>query len=169
MRKKVVALAVVALVYTASVPVVYAQRGMGDQTGVARQAVTPKLISLSGDIVAVLTQPCEKTAGVGRVGTHILLRTEDGKELNVHLGWAIAVEEIAKQLTLGEQVTVTAFRTEKMPVGHYVAKSLTSDGKTVQLRDDNLRPTWAGVGRGYRAWQGGYGRGWRGGRGAWRR
>jgi hypothetical protein len=92
----------------------------------------------------------------------MILQTKKQEEVNVHLGLAVAVEDIAKQLNVGKKAKVTAFRTEKMPEAHYVAQALKFDGKTVELRDENLRPFWAGGG------QGGYGRGWGRGWGAGR-
>lgn len=163
MRSKAVSLAVVTLCWCVTVPVAYAQRGMGDPTGVAQQATKPELVSLTGKIVSVETGPCEKTTGRGRAGTHMILQTKKQKEVNVHLGLAIAVEDIAKQLNVGKKVKVTAFRTEKMPEAHYVAQALKFDGKTVELRDENLRPFWAGGGQ--RGYGRGWGRGWGAGRG----
>jgi hypothetical protein len=146
MRSTLASLVVVVLLAGALTPLAYGQKGMGDPTGVARQIPKPELVTFSGEIVAVETKPCEKTTGHGLVGTHILLKTEKGENLNVHLGWADAVAETAKQLAAGKKVEVTAFRTDKMPEGHHVAQTLKFDGKTVQLRDENLRPVWAGSG-----------------------
>ena len=150
MKSKITLLAAIALLSSTLAPLAYAQKGMGEPTGVARRAVKPELTSFAGNIVAVVTEPCEKTTGRGVVGTHVLLRTKKGRQRNVHLGWSVAVEDIASRLTVGKKVGVTAFRTEKMPEGHYVAQSLEFDGNTVQLRDENLRPFWAGRGRGPR-------------------
>lgn len=167
MRGSFVFLAGVTLLAGVLSPSAYAQKGMGDATGVAQQPTKPGLVTFSGEVVAVETKPCEKTTGYGLVGTHILLKTEKVAPLNIHLGWAKAVEETAKQLPVGKKVTVVAFRTDKMPEGQYVAKSLTYDDKTVQLRDENLRPVWAGAGNGQRGSQqpAGRGHGWGRGRG----
>ena len=166
----------------------YAQKGVGDRTGVARQSVRPEIVTLSGKLVEIDTGPCEMTTGPSTIGTHVILKTKGGK-LNVHLGPAAAVADTVKQLPVGQQVTVAAFRTEKMKANHYVARSLTFGKTTVELRDQTLRPVWAagrGGGRGMGAGQGqggqrgmgagqGQGRGagsggrryrWRGGRGA---
>jgi len=179
-RIKALTLTAAALLWAALPAFVYAQRGMGDPTGVARQGIVPKPVNISGKLVAVQTNPCEKTTGRALVGTHLDLKTATGKEFNVHLGPATVLEPIVKQLVVGQQIDVVAFRTEKIPKGQYVAKSLTFAGKTVQLRDDNLRPAWAG---GRSAWYGprgganygmgrgpgrGRGRGWGRGRGSGR-
>ncbi|MGQ9576765.1 MAG: hypothetical protein ACUVUC_15770, partial [Thermoguttaceae bacterium] len=132
-----------------------AQKGMGDLTGVARQAVGPELVTLSGKLLEIKTGPCENTTGRSPIGTHILLESRDGQRLNVHLGPAAAVADIVAGLKPGQQVTAKAFRTEKMPEGHYVAQSLTVGSSTVLLRDESLRPAWAGGRPG-----GGFGRVW---------
>jgi len=159
---------------------IYAQKGMGDRSGVARLAVKPEVVSLSGTVLEVETGPCEKTTGRSTLGTHFLLETPDGESLNIHLGPAVDVKFVAKALAVGSTVSVEAFRTAKMPENHYTAQSVTSGDRTLVLRDENLRPVWAGrdavgarsrpqrssefdrsYGRGY----GGYGRGWGYGRG----
>jgi hypothetical protein len=133
----------------------FAQKGMGDQTGVARQAVKPEVVSLSGKITEVESGPCKATTGRSTVGTHVLLKAKGGKELNIHLGPQAEVADVAERLKVGERLAVKAFRTEKMPEGHYVAQVLKLGDETVELRDAALRPVWAGgqaMGRG----RGGY-------------
>ncbi len=169
MRRKVVAFVVAALAATVLSQAAYAQKGMGDDVGVARQAVKPELVTLSGTVLSVETKVCEKTTGRGLLGTHVSIKTEKGNTLIVDLGWADAeaVKSVAEKLTVGKAVSVVAFQTEKMPKDRYVAKSLTIDGKTTDLRDEYLRPVWAGAGGKMQQPLGrGLGRGW--GRG-WRR
>ena len=137
--------------------VAFAQRGVGDPEGVARQAVRPEVVSLAGKVVKVETGPCQMTTGRSPLGTHFLLQTAEGKTLNIHLGPAAAVEFVAKDLSRDKPVKVEAFRTEQMKEGHYVACKLMYGEQTVTLRDETLQPVWA-MGRG----QGG-GRGWYGG------
>ncbi len=64
----------------------FAQKGMGEPTGVGRQAVKPDGVSLSGKLTAIKTGPCKKTRGRALLGTRILIEPEQGKQLNVHLG-----------------------------------------------------------------------------------
>lgn len=151
-----------------------AQRGMGDPEGIVRQGVRPEVSTLSGKLIEVRTGTCESTTGRFPIGTHLILETPQGDKLNIHLGPAPMLAETVNQLSAGQPLTVTAFRTEKMPEKHYVAQTLTFGDTTVRLRDENLRPVWAG-GRGAGAgrgpgmgpgWGRGYGRG-AGGRGAW--
>ncbi|MBN1854845.1 MAG: hypothetical protein JW829_19080 [Pirellulales bacterium] len=180
-RTRMVVMAVAALLCAWWASPAHAQRGMGDSVGMAKRQVLPELVNLSGTLTAIETQPCKGGTGSGVVGTHIVLKTDKGMLLTIDLGWAKAVEPIVKQLAIDKTVEVAAFRTDKMPKGRYVAKSLTLDGKAVQLRDDNLRPFWAGRVMGWysseensvdpdgpglghgRGW--GRGRGWGGGRG----
>jgi hypothetical protein len=141
-------------------------------------------VSLSGKLKAIETGPCEMTTGRAYLGTHILLETPKGKELNIHLGPAPALDEIVDQLPEGKKVSVKCFRTERMPKDHYVAQSVAFGDTSLQIRDEDLRPFWAGgsggafgararqwgsgKGPGY-GWQlhSGYGRGrrWRRGQG----
>lgn len=190
MKRELTFLAAGALLWGVVTPCVYAQRGMGDSTGVARQAVKPEVVTLSGSVLKVTTEPCKMTTGPAYLGTHFLLTTPQGEDLNIHLGPADAVAYVAEQLRVGENVNVDAFRTAKMPENHYVAQSVALDGTAIQLRDEGLRPLWArsssvlrgrggpqwvprwGQGRGWGpGWKRGpgYGRGWGRGRGMGRR
>jgi hypothetical protein len=126
-----------------------AQKGIGDSEGVARQTTKPKLITLEARVLEVKTGPCETATGKSPVGTHVFIRSGK-KKLNVHLGPADAMESVAKELSRGKEVKVEAFRTKAMDKGHYVARSITFDGRKVQLRDETLRPVWAGPGGGWR-------------------
>ena len=186
MKRKLTFLAAGALLWGVVAPFAYAQRGMGEPAGVARRAVKPEVVALSGKVLKVQTEPCKMTTGPADLGTHFLLKTPKGEKLNIHLGPADAVDYVTKQLRVGEKVTVDAFRTAKMPENHYVAQSVAFDGSTIRLRDESLRPLWArsntalrgcdaaqwvpgrgrdrGWGRGWKRGPG-YGRGW--GRG-WR-
>jgi hypothetical protein len=121
----------------------YAQKGMGEPAGVARQVVKPEVVSLSGKLVEIEAGPCEKTTGWSPIGTHILLETAKGEKLNIHLGPAAAVADILGELHVGQEVTVNAFRTDKMSENHCTAQSLTFGKTTVDLRVASLRPVWA--------------------------
>ena len=152
-------LAVIVL-YVTTAPAIYAQKGIGDQTGVAREAVKPQVSTFSGNLVEIRIGLCEKTTGRSLVGTHLFLETPDGKSLNIHLGPAAAVADIVAKLSVREKhdLTVKAFRTGKMPENNYAAQSITFDANTIVLRDNTLRPVWAGkanVSRGRGASKGG--------------
>ena len=158
----------------AGASIVHAQKGTGAATGVAQQVAKPKVTSISGTIREIETGPCQATTGRASVGTHLVIETAKGEKLNIHLGPTAAVKHIADRLTTGDAVTINVFRTDRMTEGHFVAQSIALGEKSVQLRDGNLRPAWAGSGA---TWWGrggpqpgaGYGRGWgaEGGRGAY--
>lgn len=133
----------------------HAQRGVGESTGVARQAIKPEIVTLSGKLVEIRTGPCEKTTGRSPIGTHIFLETDKGDNLNVHLGPQWAVADTAATLKVGTRLTVKAFRTAKMPEKNYVAQSLAFGETTVDLRDEGLRPVWGGQGARRGRWDGG--------------
>ena len=125
-----------------------AQKGMGEPTGVGRQAVKPPIEAMSGTIKDIKIGPCERTTGRSSEGVHLIVETPDAKTINLHLGPSSALGEELKQLAAGQKITFEAFRTERMPKDAYVAKSLKAGDKTFELRDDRLRPKWAGGGRG---------------------
>jgi hypothetical protein len=128
-------------------PVQAGQKGMGDLTGVAQQAVKPAVVKLSGVIESVETGPCEKRKGRTPIGAHLLLKDATGKTLNIHLGPASRLRVTLNKLSKGQSISVMAFRQDEMPANHYVAQSLILPSETIQLRNESLRPTWAG-GRG---------------------
>lgn len=162
---RVISLSVAAVVFVLGLlSVASAQRGVGDTQGVAQQPTKPKVVSLSGKVLEVKTESCQTTTGRSPLGTHLIMETSKGKKLNIHLGPVNAVGSVAKELSEGQKVKVKAFRTKKMKKGQYVARKLTFGSRTVELRDETLRPAWAG--RGGPGWGRGYGRGAGWGRGA---
>ena len=135
---------------------VVAQRGVGEQTGVARMPTKPEIVTLSGKLTAINVGPCEHTTGRAQVGVHLIVEptaqsiegtaTAKVEPLNIHVGPANVVEEMLTKFPVGTQLTIAAFRTEKMPANQYVAQSLKSDSTTVTLRDsryDRCGPTLA--------------------------
>jgi len=122
----------------------WGQRGIGDNDGVTRQAIETQQTSIQGKIKEIVIEKCENTTGPFDIGMHLLLTTDETKQYNVHLGPAVIVRDLIDQLEVGKSVTVKAYRTEKMPKENFVAIVLKYDGKTVRLRDENLRPVWAG-------------------------
>jgi hypothetical protein len=160
-RTGIAALGAIGLALVAS-PVA-AQRGVGGDEGVDRMRVRPEVVALEGEIVAINVGPCERTTGRARVGVHLLVERaaaveKDASESatapteavlepwNIHIGPQSVVYEMLAKFPLGTQVTVAAFRTDKMPANHYVAQKVASKEATVTLRDETLRPAWAGSG-----------------------
>lgn len=135
---------VVSAVLMATAAKTWGQRGMDDSEGVIRQAVETQRIAIEGTVKEVLIETCENTTGPFETGLYLLLTTGEDKTYNVHLGPAVIVKDMVEPLNAGQSVTVQAFRTEKMPAEHFVAVLLTFNGKTVRLRNESLRPVWAG-------------------------
>ncbi len=127
-----------------------AQKGMGEATGMARQTVKPPIETMSGTIKDIKIGPCERTTGRSLEGAHLIVQATDGKTINLHLGPTGALEDVLDQLSVGQQISFEAFRTEAMPQDAYVAKSLKAGDTAFELRDDNLRPNWAIAGQGGR-------------------
>jgi hypothetical protein len=123
-----------------------AQRGAGERPGIARQADKPKVQNVAGSLKEVKTGPCEHTTGRSPVGTHLIL---EGKEttFNLHLGPESEVKDVVERTKIGEPVEATAFRTGRLADEHYVAVTVKLGGEEIRLRDDSLRPRWAGDGR----------------------
>jgi len=124
-----------------------AQKGTGEPSGVARQAVKPPVEAMSGTIKDIKIGPCEKTTGRAAEGAHLIVQTPDARTINLHLGPTFALREELKQLSAGQDISFEAFRTERMPKDAYIAKSIKAGDKVFALRNDSLRPIWAG-GRG---------------------
>lgn len=126
----------------------WAQKGTGDSVGVARSGNLPPVTQMSGTIQRIDLGPCESSTGRSPMGAHLSVDTPDGV-INLHLGPVSAVDHVLDQLAEGQTITFAAFRTEALPDDARIAKSLTIGDKTIALRDDGLRPTWAyGQGRG---------------------
>ncbi len=143
-------------------PAAFCQRGAGENAGVGQMAVKPGIVRISGALKAVHTHPCEQTTGKADVGTHLIVKAKDGRELNIHLGPAAAVGGIVRRLEVGRKLELSGFHTEKMSENHYAATSIVLDGKRIRLRDAALRPYWASsysLRRGRQGYGFGYGRG----------
>jgi hypothetical protein len=120
------------------------QRGMGKGVGVAQQILKPSLVHISGKLHEIKTHPCENTTGRANLGTHLILKDKQGRELNIHLGPTTELSESVKQLKIGKKIELIGFRTDKMPLNQYVAQTLILGSHIIQLRDSDLRPYWAG-------------------------
>lgn len=123
----------------------FAQKGMGDSTGIARSGGQLTIETFEGILDHIKTGPCEHTTGNTIIGTHLFMNTEENDQLlNVHLGAAYAVEEFITELEIGQQLKIEAFKTEEMNPLEFIAIKVVSNGYEFRLRDENLRPVWAG-------------------------
>ncbi|MCF7973434.1 MAG: hypothetical protein K9N55_06435 [Phycisphaerae bacterium] len=143
-RIKGTVFSVVMVVLLSLASVTLAQRGMGDAVGVVRQGLSPEIVALQGEVVRIITGPCEKSTGPSELGTHFIVKIEQGQERNIHLGPAHLVQNVTDLLSGGGTVSVSAFRTEKMLEGHYNAVTVRLGNQMIRLRGQNLRPVWAG-------------------------
>ncbi len=125
-------------------PVVCGQRGIGDPYGIAQCPARPPVVRLSGELEDITNHPCENSTGPAVLGTHLILRNDKGKQLNIHLGPTSLVGTVVKSLSVGNQLDVIAFHTERLPANQYVATTVIVDDRVIRLRDHYLRPYWAG-------------------------
>jgi hypothetical protein len=130
----------------------YAQKGMGNKTGIARNNVTNATRKISGKLVKILNEPCTNTTGQYARGLHLIIKQndQDVERLNIHLGPTSEMSEITEHLKPGQQLELKVFKTNELPDDQYIAKSFTSTHGTYELRNDQLRPFWAGNNRGRR-------------------
>ncbi len=141
-------LVVTALATFLLAPVACGQRGLGDYYGVGQLAVKPPVVRLSGKLKEITNHPCENTTGPAVIGTHLILEKDKAQQLNIHLGPTRLVADAIKSLSVGDQLDVIAFRTERLPANQYVATTLILGEQVIRLRDRYLRPYWYGYGAG---------------------
>lgn len=140
--------AVIALVLTTTPAV--GQKGIGKTDGLARSGVQPDVTSLEGTVSGFKVEECPQTTGRSLEGVHLLLEDADGQTLNVHLGPEFATDHVMDQIAKGDKVSIAAFKTDELPDDQFIAQSLKLDDKTIHLRDENFRPSWAaGQGQGF--------------------
>ncbi|MQX36503.1 hypothetical protein [Roseospira navarrensis] len=120
-----------------------AQRGMGEAQGLTRQGATLPMTMLSGVVRDLKIDTCEQTTGRAVTGVHAIVETPDHGTVNLHLGPAVALEDLTAHLQPGEDLSAEAFRTDIMPADAFVARTVTVDGTTFELRGPTLRPHWA--------------------------
>jgi len=124
-----------------------AQRGPGSGGGRAagspygRQYNPQTVENVAGEITAV-----EKTAAPGGSyrGVHVVLKTDKGETLPVHLGPEWYLEKQTVTLKQGDKVQVRGSRIVFQNKPAVIAAEVTKDGKTLRLRDANGVPAWAG-------------------------
>ncbi len=135
---------------------VAAQKGTGEQTGVAQSMADPEISTVTGKLLEIESGPCENTTGWAVNGTHLILESADGTKHNIHLGPMRAVSDFVETLEVGEEISAEVFRTERLPENAFVAVQIEQDDHTFVLRGASLQPFWAasadrGRGRGYGA------------------
>ena len=125
---------------------VYAQKGVGNQSGIGQSNTKLKTKQISGEVKKVLKEPCTQTTGRYDQGTHLLIKTDDfGKDqiLNIHLGPTPELKEMTNKLKLGREIRLKVFKTKDLPKKQFIAQSFWYNNDSYTLRDDDLRPFWA--------------------------
>lgn len=122
----------------------FAQRGMGDAEGVARSQEVVQKISGTAVVQEVAVEECTQTTGRYPVGIHLLAENSDGESLNLHLGPEPVLRKITRQIEEGTEISFKAFRTTQLPENNFIVEVIGFNGKQLTLRDESLRPRWAG-------------------------
>ena len=122
----------------------FAQKGKGDVEGIAQKAEKPEVVEISGKLKRVKIGPCEKSTGRAEEGVHLLLQDEKENEINLHLAPKDVVGPVVKDVRISQKVTAKAYQTEKCAEHEYIAQNFSFNDKTYRLRDEKLRPYWAG-------------------------
>ena len=135
----------VLLVLTLSIPQIsWAQRGRGQQVGLARQGFVPVMETVYGKIAEIKIGPCEMTTGRALSGAHLIVQQTEDQTINLHLGPEEDVKYVTERLSAGKVIQAAVFRTPLLPAEHYVVQSITIEDQTFILREETLRPVWAG-------------------------
>ena len=124
----------------------YAQKGVGDTTGIASPGCqTRDRHPLGQDdrdpdrSLRILDRP------IARRHPHHPGDLPRARSSTSTSGPASAVADMVAKLNVGDELAVKAFRTDKMKAGDYVAQSDHLRRRLVsKFRDASLRPVWAG-------------------------
>ena len=127
-----------------------AQKGVGNDTGIAARTSVNETKQISGILKEVVTEPCTQTTGRYSNGTHLLVRTKQGSTnmLNLHLGPTEVLSDQTGLLKTGQSLQLEVYCTDDLADYHYIVKEYTYKGETYEIRDASLRPFWAGNRRG---------------------
>ena len=136
----------IAMVLLMATTLSHAQKGTGKSSGIVRSNTKNEIEQITGEIQEIVTETCTQTTGRYSHGTHLLVKTDKGETqpLNVHLGPTRLLSGMTDRLKTGQKIQMKVFRTDNLPENQYVAKEFTSKGETYELRNDALRPFWAG-------------------------
>ena len=89
-----------------------------------------------------LTGSIEEINTVGGMGTHMVLKTNQGN-VEVALGPSQFLKDQSLQLNKGDRVEVTGAKTTTRRGEMFIARQITSGGKTVTLRNEKGVPAWS--------------------------
>lgn len=95
-------------------------------------------MTVSGTVQNVKQQSSER---MGK-GTHITMRADDGRVMNVYLGPKDYLQQQNLKLRSGDKVTLTGSRTSLNGRSVVVAREIESEGTRVTLRSPEGMPAW---------------------------
>jgi len=124
----------------------FAQKGTGNSSGVAKNYSSSIVTELSGELKKIVNEPCKKTTGRYSYGTHLFIETLNTRKrtLNIHVGPTEEIKRITENLKTGQQIEMMVFKTDDLPENQFIVKSLKVKGKLYTLRNEDLKPFWAG-------------------------
>jgi len=98
-----------------------------------------KVTTISGTIENVSTFQPETGAALGQMLT---IKTEEGETLTIHLGPQMFVKRQGFDFQTGNKVDVTGSKVDINNQSVIMASQITSEGKTLTLRDSQGKPQW---------------------------
>ncbi len=125
-----------------------AGRGMGPGGGMGPMLYDPQTVTtVTGTVEKLEELTMGRPSGMGMKFREVLLKTDKGS-LTVHLGpiWYLEQQKFAAKV--GDKVEVTGSQVTLNNQPSIIAKDVTVNGKTLNLRNDQGIPVWRGIGRG---------------------
>jgi hypothetical protein len=127
-----------------------AQLGADDENGLAQNEGVGRGMEIdtrgiTGTLGELVVGECTtRTRGVVE-GAHLIVTTMGDQQAVIHLGptSASVVEEIVAAAEPQQEYEGLIIRTDEMPFDAFAAATVTLNGQSWQLRDDEMRPVWA--------------------------
>ena len=95
--------------------------------------------TLKGTVEQVSNHECPVSRGMG---AHVILKTDDGKTIEVHLAPTKFVKIFDLVLAKGDQIAVTGSKVEMDGVDTIFAREMKRGNDTFTFRDDKGKPVW---------------------------
>jgi hypothetical protein len=95
--------------------------------------------TFKGSILEVRERPCAVSRGIG---SHLLIRTADGKAFEVHLGTTRFVHEYGLSFQRGETVEITGVKVVLAGTDAILARKMKRGTEEFVFRDSEGNPIW---------------------------